>query len=211
MSGKMARSPVEASPERTSRSAMYRFPNKETIEEVQVNEFFKALLNVGTAGVGSLIALFAKDHLDRGANARKSDTEEFKKIQAIVTDALIATLSSPDFLGGMTKSQFFVQLNDLIHAYEGDRAIIFHNKELNTSFRSLLATTGAFQMEVARLTIPEGEPSRVTTRPRADRIYPSEESTRQSREEASDLDRQSRALATELRTFSDIAKQALRA
>ncbi len=62
-----------------------------------MNEFFKALLNVGTAGVGSLIALLAKDHMDRGANARKSDTEELKKIQAIVTDALIVTLSSPDF------------------------------------------------------------------------------------------------------------------
>lgn len=175
-----------------------------------MNDLLKALLSVVTGGIGAYIALLAKDFVDRGTNARAADIEEYKKIRIILTDALVATLESADFLSGMVRARFTDRLNDLRHAYEGGRSLIFHNPRLNVQFVALLKNAEDFQMQVANLTIPEGDPPKVTTRPRADRVYPSDETRKQSGDEAKILDGLAKRLAAACKAFIDDGKRQLR-
>jgi hypothetical protein len=156
------------------------------------------------------LALLLKDRFDRRGQSRAADLEEYKKIASLLTDTVIATLQAPDFLAGMAKVSFHGSLNDLINAYEGNRALIFHDKNLNIQFHALYKSIEHFLEKVAELTVPEGEPPRVTTRPRADRVYPTAETRKRSAEEAKALDDQAKELSTACRSFVDNAKGRLR-
>jgi predicted ATPase len=101
-------------------------------------------------------------------------------------------------------------LNDLLSAYEAKRELIFHDEKLNADFYALRNVAVGFVEAVAQLTVTEGNPEQFTTRPRADRIYPTDESKRQSAEEAKTLDRGAKQLGSRSRQFVDDAKRRLR-
>ncbi|WP_244807968.1 hypothetical protein [Caballeronia zhejiangensis] len=169
-----------------------------------------AATNVVTGGVGAYIALVAKDYFERGAQARAADIEEYKKVRATLTDSMIVTLQSADFLAGMVLTRFRDPLRDLLYAYEGGRQLIFHDKRLNDRFHVLLKATNELLDRCAELTVPEGEPPRLSTRTRADRLYGNDETLRQNAAEAAILDGQSHALAEVCKKFVDDAKRRLR-
>ncbi|MFM2465123.1 hypothetical protein P0D87_15875 [Paraburkholderia sp. RL17-368-BIF-A] len=178
--------------------------------ERTIPELLKGLGSVLTSGVGAYLALHLKDLFDRRGQSRTADLDEYKKVSSLLTDRVIAALDSSDFLAGTPRAEFWQQLNDLIVAYEGNRELIFHDQQLNADFHALRKITTEFVTEVSRLTVTEGNPPQFTTRPRANRVYPTDESRRQNAEEANVLDQAARQLGSRSRKFIDQAKRRLR-
>jgi hypothetical protein len=100
-------------------------------------------------------------------------------------------------------------LNDLSHAYQRERHLIFHDPLLNEAFRNLLTKTETFLTNVNALTVPEGD--QMTTRPQAERVYPTDDSRNRSAEEAKTLDGEAKEWAKICRAFVDEGKRCLRA
>ncbi|MEM5405106.1 hypothetical protein [Paraburkholderia unamae] len=174
-----------------------------------IEQAIKAAVGIVTAGIGAYIALWLKEKFDRSGQTRAADLDEYRKATASLTDAVIATLQAPDFLAGMSRRAFFAPLHDLSYAYQGERQLIFHDPLLNEAFRNVLAKSDTFLMKVSELTVPEGD--QMTTRSRAERVYPTDDSRRRSAEEAKTLDSQAKELAKICRAFVDEGKRRLRA
>ncbi|VVD29969.1 hypothetical protein [Paraburkholderia dioscoreae] len=178
------------------------------------NQTFQDLLkgvgSVVTSGIGAYLALLLKDRFDKRGQSRTADLEEYKKVTSFLTERVIAALDNPDFLGGTLQSEFWGQLNDLLGAYEAKRELIFHDQHLNARFHAIRNLTAGFVEAVAQYTVNEGNPPRMTTRPRADRVYPSDESRKRSAEEAGMLDRAAKQLGARSRELVDDAKRRLR-
>lgn len=176
-----------------------------------IQDILKGVGSVATSGIGAYLALLLKDRFDKRGQSRAADLEEYKRVRSFLTDRAIAALDNPDFLGGTLRSEFWGQLNDLVSAYEANREVIFHDQRLNAEFHTLRNLTADFLQAVSQYTVTEGNPERFTTRPRADRVYPSDESKRQSAEEAKFLDQAAKQLGSKSRQLVDDAKRRLRA
>ncbi len=129
---------------------------------------------------------------------------------SFLTDRVIAGLDNPDFLGGTLRSEFWGQLNDLLSAYEANRELIFHDQQLNANFHALRNLTADFLEAVSQYAVTDGNPERLTTRPRADRVYRNDESKRQSAEEAKFIDQAAKQFGSKSRQLVDDAKRHLR-
>ncbi|MFM0724826.1 hypothetical protein PQQ53_14175 [Paraburkholderia strydomiana] len=178
--------------------------------ENTVGEILKAAIGVVTSGVGAYIALVLKDRFDLRGKARAADAEEFKKASAWLNDQTVAVLRSTEFYSGLDRRRL-EPIDQLTHAYEGNRSVLFHDSELNALFLELLADVTTFRQEVAKLTVPEGDPVLLTTTSRANRLYGGADAKRQSIEEANALDAGARRLADKGAAFIDRAKRQLKA
>jgi len=70
--------------------------------------------------------------------------------------------------------------------------------------------TADFLDAVSQYTVTDGNPEKFTARPRADRVYPNDESERQSAEEAKFIDQAAKQFGSKPHQLVDDAKRHLR-